>query len=195
MWDGRIQGIREEGNSIIVELSDNWEELGFQYPSHGEVVFTFDENDKLTGIKDYTVYGEHADDYELEAELVVYDTSEADIAAIIEQQNVTTPNSFSWEEDSAKANDSAFSCRTKNFVNTTPKTISSPSDAINIALKDCTLPASAGMEPGTNMSKAFYDEGAKMWKVEFTASWDDRIYEAVYLNDQGITQLTVQPIE
>ena len=30
-----------------------------------------------------------------------------------------------------------------------------------------------------------------MWKVEFTASWDSSIYQAVYLNTNGITQMTV----
>ena len=126
---------------------------------------------------------------------MVYDTSEADIAALIHRQNLNTPNTFSWEEDIANLDENPAGKRTKNFVNNKPQTISGPEEAIAIAIKDCTLLASVGLEPGTNMSTVFYDPDAKMWKVEFTASWDDTIYQAVYLNDQGITQLTVQNVE
>lgn len=192
LWDGRIADILEDGNTITVILQMDWEELNFQYPAHYEVVFTFDDSGKLTNIKEFAVYGENGDDYELQAELVVHDYSEQDIANLINRQNVTTPNSFSWEEDSAAFEENSMSIRRKNFVNTTAQTVNSPADAVEIARKDCTLPASGGIEPGTNMSKAYYDTAAKMWKVEFTASWDDSIYQAVYLNDKGITQITVQ---
>ncbi len=82
--------------------------------------------------------------------------------------------------------------RTKNFVNATPGTMGDALSIIERAKKDCTLPMVMDMEPGTNIAEVFYDADAKMWKVEFASSWDSSIYEAVYIDNQGITKLTVQ---
>ena len=80
--------------------------------------------------------------------------------------------------------------RTKNFVNSSAAAMKDTQAVIDRAIRDCTLPAEGGMEPGTNMANAFYDSDAGMWKVEFTASWDGSIYQAVYMNSQGITVMT-----
>ncbi len=82
--------------------------------------------------------------------------------------------------------------RTTNFANATAATMSSTGAVIDRALRDCTLPTSAGLEPGTNVAQAFYDEEARMWKVEFTATWDSSVYQAVYMDASGITRMTVQ---
>ena len=39
--------------------------------------------------------------------------------------------------------------------------------------------------------EVFRDPESGMWKVSFTASWDDRICQDVYLDSQGITRMTV----
>jgi len=103
--------------------------------------------------------------------------------------DLTAVPSFDWNSERALL-EGAEGVKTKNFVNSTYVTLANAQAAIDRAILDCTLPAVAGMEPGTNMSKAYFDPAEKMWKIEFTASWDDGIYQAVYMNDRGVTVLT-----
>ena len=102
---------------------------------------------------------------------------------------MTAVPSFDWtsEETMLKG---AEGVRTVNFANTDRVTIQGAQAAMDRALRDCTLPAAGGIEPGTNMSKAYFDEEAKVWKIEFTTSWDDSIYQAVYMTDRGVTLMT-----
>lgn len=185
IFDSWVYDIVREGSSIrITENSGYSEEIPYT-----ETVFTFDAEGKLVGITSAYLY---ADGTRLvDKEMVVFDSTPAENAAFISGQDLSSIPTFSWTADLTAYPEGSSNVRTKNFVNTTPQRVSGPLDAIEIALRDCTLPAAAGIEPGTNVSVAYYDQEAGMWKVEFTASWDSTIYQAVYLTDRGITQMTV----
>lgn len=65
---------------------------------------------------------------------------------------------------------------------------------MDIAAADCTLTQDITMvcvDRYYNIVTVFFDEEAKMWKVVFSDSQDD-YYQAVYLNEQGITQMVVK---
>ena len=186
LYDSQVSEIYREGRDIRVRfLQNNSGEVGY----YREFRFSFDEADKLTGLYQSYVY----DDGQTLGveEMTVLDTDKASIQAHIDSQDISKMPAFSWEADQAIYRPEDYEVRTKNFVNTTAKTISGAQDAIDTAIKDCTLPAAVGLEPGTNVFNVLYDPTAGMWKVEFTASWDSTVYQAVYLNDQGITQMTL----
>lgn len=186
LYDSQVSEIYRDGRDILVRfLQDESGKVGY----HREFRFSFDEADKLTGLYQSWVY----DDGQTLGveEMTVLDTDKTSIQAHIDSQDISKMPAFSWEADKAIYNANDYEVRTKNFVNTTAKTIAGAQNAIDIAIQDCTLPAAVGLEPGTNMYNVLYDAAAGMWKVEFTASWDSTIYQAVYLNDQGITQMTL----
>ena len=81
--------------------------------------------------------------------------------------------------------------QTEGFVNTAPAAAAGAEQAAQRAMAECTLPAAAGLDLGFNKTTVYYDSEAGMWKVEFTASWDDEIYQAVYMDNQGLTRMTV----
>lgn len=185
LYDANVYDITQEGREIrVLEMSNFYD--GIPYI---ETVFTFDNEENLVALSRAYVY-ENGDRL-VDDEMTLFDDTSEKIGAFIDGQDLSSIATFSYAEDVAKYSNSDGNVRTKNFVNTTAKTISGPLDAIDIAIKDCTLPAAGGLEPGTNKSDVFYDAEAKMWKVEFTASWDSSICQAVYINNQGITQMTV----
>ena len=121
-------------------------------------------------------------------ELVVFDTSAAEIRDVIQRQDVSNPVPFSYAEDQSKYPDA----QTRNFKNTAAKTVSSVSDAIALADKECTLPdRNAGVETPYYQMSVYRDAGAGIWKVELFWWQDDDCYQAIYMNDQGITQMIV----
>jgi len=188
-YDSRVEQVREQGNKITIVETYDYDDTY----ACSENVLTFDDTGALKGmIRSYLPQRDcPAEEKVIQCEMIVFDDSASDIDAVIQNQDVSRPGSFSYTHDMAEYPDGAEYVRTKNFVNTTKQTMDTVLEVIDRALHDCTLPAAADMEPGTNVSKVFYDEAAKIWKVEFTASWDSRIYQAVYLSDQGITQRTV----
>ena len=188
-YDSQVEGVVEDGNQITILESYDFNE---DYEQK-ETLLTFDGEGKIASMRRAYLPKRNCAESEkvIEAELVVFDSVPGEIEALIAGQKLSVPPAFSWEEDQTAYPAGSGEVRTKNFVNTQAQTILCAQDAIDIALADCTLPASAGLEPGTNMMQAYYDETAKMWKVEFTASWDDSIYQAVYLDSQGITRLVV----
>ena len=185
IFDGQLWDITRKGNDIIVtEASDFYDDIPYI-----EKIYSFDKEGKLIALQKVYVY-ENGDRLVDDA-MTVLETEPEEIKAFIAGQDLSKIPAFSWEEENAKYPEGSEGVRSKNFVNTTARAVSGVEGAISIAIRDCTLPASAGLEPGTNVSKAFYDKDAGMWKVEFTASWDSDIYQAVYITDQGITKKTV----
>ena len=189
-WDAMTENVSRDGSTYTI-LIYYGEETRNPY---SERVFTINEDGMVSSVKCYQLPALGCADSEkvLTEEMVLHSTSPDEIAKVINNIDVSKAPPFSWEIDSVKYTKGDAGVRTVNFVNNTEKSIRTPAEAIAAAIKDCTLPAAVGMEPGTNMSAAYYDESAQMWKVEFTASWDDTIYEAVYLTNKGITQLAVQ---
>lgn len=154
-----------------------------------ELAFTFDGDGRLTDAV-YTIVTETGQRI-TESELRVLSDSPEEIRQYLDRQDVTTVLAFSWETDQKAYPEDTEGVRTEDFRNTSPVTLSTPLDAIDRAIRDCTLPADGSDDPGTNIFQVSYDEDAKMWKVEFTSSWDRRLYQAVYLTADGITVRTV----
>lgn len=176
-----------EGNQIILrEKSDFYED----YP-YTEMAFTFDGQDRLIGLSQAFV-AENGDRVVDDEVLLIQEDTPEQIGAFIDGQNVSTPMAFSYDSDVKASKTGGFTVRTEGFVNTAPRQISGPGDAMSVAMKDCSLSTELGAENETNKTAVFYDPDAKMWKVEFSASWDDSIYEAVYMTDQGVTQMTLK---
>ena len=185
-WSGTdLAEIYEDGNTITAHFTSDF----YNDVPTIEYIYTFDASGALASLTHS--YIKDTGEKLVDEEMVVFDTSAAEIASVINSIDVTKPCAFSYAEDIAEYPDSHEGVKTSGFSNTSAVTISSTEAAISRALKDCTLPEDAGMNPGTNMNKAFYDEEAKMWKIEFTASWDSTIHQAVYMTDKGITTRTL----
>lgn len=188
-FDSQVEGVAKEGNRITIleryEYNNDFELI--------ETVLTFDDAGRITEIRRSLLPTRYCaeDDKLTDAILVVFDTSGEEIGRTIRAQDLSGVGSFSWKEEQELYTAPENGVRTKNFHNTAPVSMATPEAVIDRAAKDCTLPAADGIEPGTNLMQVFYDREAHMWKVEFTASWDDRIYQAVYLDEQGITCRTV----
>ena len=119
---------------------------------------------------------------------MVFDTPASDIRDVIQRQDVSKPISFSYAEDQAKYPDA----QTSNFKNTSAKTVSNVNDAIALADKECTLPdRNAGVATPYYQMSVYRDADAGIWKVELFWWQDDECYQAIYMNDQGVTQMSV----
>ena len=98
--------------------------------------------------------------------------------------------SFSYTEDLAVYQEENSKIKRDGFVNTSElkESIKFDTEALQQAEKECFIEYS-------NYTY-YYDTAAKMWKFEF---WDIKdtegnpsyIYQTVYLNDNGVTQLIV----
>ena len=182
----RVEDVIQHGNQIsIIEKYDFDDQF-----VNTEITLTFDEEGKLVAMtRGYLPTRDCAEkDKVIELEMVVRDTAAAEIAKVIDGQDLSKPMSFSYKQDVAEHPDA----QTSGFENTIAKTIESMEDALEIAAKECTLEPQIGIsDDGYNMTKVYYDESAKMWKVEFMYSANDDIYQAVYLDAKGITKMIV----
>ncbi len=161
------------------------------YPSenqvnHEEVIFTFDEAGKITRVECYKLPQLYCSQEEKipTGTLTVQDSTAAEIEAVLDAQNVGTPDTFSWAEEKQQEG------KTSGFVNTTPVTIETGYDAFMRALNDYDVVAKTH-----HASRVSYDAEAEMWKVDFWWAYGN-VHGIVYLNSQGITQLTIlEPYE
>ena len=185
-YDAQVEEVVQDGNTIrILEAYDF--DNRYQYT---EISLTFDESGNLKGmVASYLPKKDCAQSEKVvREELVVFDTSAAEIRDVIQRQDVSNPVPFSYAEDQSKYPDA----QTRNFKNTAAKTVSSVSDAIALADKECTLPdRNAGVETPYYQMSVYRDAGAGIWKVELFWWQDDDCYQAIYMNDQGITQMIV----
>ncbi len=184
-FDGQVEAVFREGDSLMVQSVYSYEE---PYDAI-QTVLLLDGEGKLAGLRKYYLPTRDCPegDKVLSTELEVLPPQ----PEMVRELDLSVVGSFSWEEDRKRYREGAENVRTKNFVNAEPTALASAQSAIARALKDCTLPAAAGIEPGTNLSRALFDGETGMWKIEFTASWDGRIYQAVYMTEQGVTVMTV----
>lgn len=155
-----------------------------------ELAYHFDETGNITGIsKTYmrTLVPTTADPFVVRT-VEVYDTDPEEIAGIISAQDVSLPNSFSWEADREGY---AKLAEFENFVNTAPISgIFSAQDAINRAEAEVIPEEHPRYREGKiyNMKNVWYDPDADMWKVRFYDSQDSSFHTIVWMTDNdGIT--------
>lgn len=130
----------------------------------------------------------------VDSTLEVFDTDPHEIAGIIEAQNVGRVTPFSWAEDQKTYGELAV---TDGFVNTSASPVGSVEEAIARAKREADPRANPKYREGYeyNISNVWYDESAGMWKVRLENSQNDIFVLLVYLDDQGITRMTVYPYD
>ena len=185
-YDAQVAEVVQDGNTIrILETYDF--DTRFQY---SEISLTFDDSGNLKGmVQSYLPKRDSTQSEKvIDEEMVVFDTSAAEVRDVIQRQDVSAPISFSYAEDAANHPDA----QTSGFKNTAAKTVSNVNDAIALADKECTLPdRNAGIATPYYQVSVYRDADAGIWKVELFWWQDDECYQAVYMNDQGITQMIV----
>ena len=185
-YDARVETVIQKGNKIsIIETYD----FDDKYEAT-EITLTFDEDGNLTAMTSaYLPTRDCAEkDKVIDAEMVVQNTSPEEIANIIAGQDLSKPMSFSYAQDVADHSDA----QTSGFVNTKQQTVRTMEDALRLADKECTLiPQDSLFGKKYNMTAVYYDAAAQMWKVEFMYSANSDIYQAVYLDANGITKMIV----
>ena len=173
-------------------------ELEKDYPTwnhdYTEMAYTFGEDGALVKIertKMLTLDPETADPV-TDAILQVYDTPADEIARIIASQDVTNPPAFSWAGEQAAY---AETGKTEGLRNTSERPITTADQAIARARNEAVPGENPDYREGYdyNVVKAYFDPEAKMWKVAFTHSQDYDFVLIVYLNSDGVTQMTVFP--
>ena len=185
-YDAKVAEVVQDGNTIRILETD---EFDTRYQD-SEISLTFDDSGNLKGmVQSYLPKRDSAQSEKvIDEEMVVFDTSAADIREVIQRQDVSTPIPFSYAEDMANHPDA----QTSGFKNTAAKSVSNVNDAIALADKECTL-----SDPGIGIAtpycqvSVYRDAEAGIWKVELFWWQDDDCYQAVYMNDQGITQMIV----
>lgn len=198
-----------EGNTVQFYAYYDWRDetamtpedianLNEEYPTwnhdYKEWAYTFDNEGKLSKIQYSCMLSldpETADPH-VEEILDVHTTSADEIAKVIEAQNVGGVRAFSWADDQAKYADIAI---TEGFVNTSKKAIGSAEEAIDRAKREADPKANPKYRElyEYNIYTAYFDEAAGMWKVQFSDSQDDVFVFLVYMDTDGITQMTVYP--
>ena len=182
--DSNVGEVWVEGNRIGV-LNVYYPEAN--NPTYTELVYTFDDQGGLVSAVKSRLTELYCAEEEKQVtfQMEVHDTSDAEIAQVLEAQNVGQPKSFSWEEEKAQYSAGTSGVKTSGFANTVPVTIGSGYDAFMHAFNDYEVVA------GTHhASEVSYDAEADMWKVEFW--WKNGNVDCiVYMNGQGVTQMTV----
>ena len=186
-YDDQITSALRDGNSIIITLGDVF--YGDDEDDSVVLTYDFDEGGQLIHAKrvyipkpNYT-----PEDMVLEIELTVLDTPGIQIKDTIMGQDVSKPTAFDYEMDVEE-----FPEAKKNgFVNETVQTVKGMPDAVRLADRECTLSVQDSKTGERyNITEVFYDKTAGIWKVVFRYSQDFG-GQAIYINDQGITQMTV----
>ena len=176
----RVLSVDVNGNVITVT-----EELNGEADYRSE--WTFDADGGLRKLEYYT-YSTGFPEGEIAWEVEILDTSADQIRSLIDSQDFSKPNVFTYD-DSVKDKGNA---QTSGFRNTTASAVRTPEDAIALADRECTLPVRyTDIAKPYYQTKVSYDPDAKMWKVELYWWQDNNCYQAIYMDDQGITQVIV----
>lgn len=184
--DARLGEVLVDGNVIIL-LGSTYD----AYYTYKEERYTFGDAGKLLSIEEYYLTSKECPEEEkmLYTRVEVHGTTPEEIGQIIDAQDVTTPNSFSWADDQAAYSDA----QRTGFVNTAAQPIESWEDAVRIAQADSTMTTENEMvyqKRFYNIVVVFHDDSAGIWKVEYSASQND-YFQAVYLDENGITKMVV----
>lgn len=172
-----------EGNTVQILTGHPDEDMAYR-----EITYTMDAEGRLISAQTHMLdaISEPLEDHIIDDEaysIEVHNTSDSKIAKVIAAQNVDKPVSFSWTEEQAKYPAGSAGVKTEGFVGTSAQTVNM-GNVVSIARKECTL-------EWQNTAVVFYDEAAKVWKVELGFSQDDTVCQTVYLSSEGITLLIV----
>ena len=116
------------------------------------------------------------------------DTPGIEIKDTVMGQDVSKPIPFTYTMDV----DDYPDARTDGFVNVEPVSGINMETAILLADRECTMKVmDANTGERYNIIEVFYDDTAKMWKVVLRYSQNFENDQAIYINDQGVTQLIV----
>lgn len=159
-----------------------------------EYAYTFDESGNITAMTVTAMLSldpETADPF-VKRSVEIHNTDPREIAKVIQAQNVSGVNTFSWTDDQETYAEAAI---TGGFRNTDQAPIDSAQDAIARAKKEAVVTENPKYREDYdyNMNQAWYDESAGMWKVQFQNSQDDDFWFLVYLDTDGVTRMTVYP--
>ena len=185
-YDSSMVDVREIGReiSILMELGEyghgnKYREIRFYFNGDGSINHIdnlYHPTEGITKMRDKI----------LEDTIFVADTSAADIRSLIESQDVSKPMPFTYAMDVEDFPDA----RKDGFVNIHPARGVFMETVVELADMECTM---KGMEPGVryNMVEIYRDEEAKMWKVVLRYSQNIGGDQAIYINDEGVTQMIV----
>ena len=112
----------------------------------------------------------------------VLEDTPATIRAWIDSIDVLSPRSFSYETEMEALTHLAYDKIESGFRNTTPVSGISRDTVLELAKAEST-------RSDYNVYSISFDPESGMWKVEFGISWDSYIYEVIYLDSSGLTQL------
>lgn len=186
LWiDSLVEDVVEKGNQISVVYTADGRSVRQEY------VYTFDDAGLLKRIEriHHPVAGsDRIKETVVDSVLEVMDTPASEIQKRIASQDVSKPIPFTYAVDLAEYPDA----RKDGFVNTKVQTVQTMEDAIRLADKECTMPIMVPQDKtGYNITEVHYDAVAKIWKVVFRYSQNLSGDQAIYINDQGITQMVV----
>lgn len=162
--------------------------------NYDENIYRFDEAGNLTGYEHIVKTakdGEHTQQ-ETTYILEIYDTAPEEIERIIRSQDVSNPVAFSWADEQNRYGETA---KKSGFRNTAVQKVISIDTAVDIARAEAVITEHPAYREGDvyNLAKAYYDEGADVWKVVFGYSQDDDKQICVYMSGSGITLMTAYP--
>lgn len=181
--DSKVGEIWVEEDTIGLMCAET---SGSEVVRYSEHIFRFDDAGRLVGGELwYLPYpGCTEEEKWISCNMTAYDTSAEEIAKVIAAQNVGEPFTFSWEQEKQEQLNKS-GVKTSGFHNTAPVTIESGYDAFMHGFGDYDVVADTH-----HTSRVSYDASADMWKVEYMWANGD-IHATIYMNGQGITQLTV----
>ena len=184
MWiDSLVGEVTQKGNQISVKTTAEGRSV------QEELVYTFNSDGEITRIEliHHPVAGsDRVKESVVDRYLEVLDTPAKEIRNLIESQDVSQPMTFTYAMDVEEFPDA----RKDGFVNVHPARGIFMETVIGLADMECTM---KGQEPGVryNMTEVYRDEDAGMWKVVLRYSQNIGGDQAIYINDQGITQMVV----
>lgn len=211
IWDNLVGQICDNGNQIIAieylasgddgvsdmtkeEILEQWP---LAYHDYTEKTFTFDEKGNLKRIHTTVQTAPNVPEGEkvLYEVLEIHDTPTGEIAEVIAKQKLNKPKTFSYGYDYDLYKDMG---KTAGFVNTDKAAMNSVDEVIDRARLETDPRKDPDYREGYvyNCSQAFYDSNLEMWKVEFWFSQDSDLklfHHIIYLDNQGVTKLTVYP--
>lgn len=156
-----------------------------------ELTYTFDDDGNLKSIvrKNLPLADCTEEEKELEYVLEVHDVSDSECARMIESQNLENTNTFSWAVDQAANPDAKRS----GFANTKAALVADSMQAVERAKMETNMVTEPSATTGLFYHTIIvsYDPNAKMWRVEFTFPQNEKNYQAIYLTQDGITQMIV----
>lgn len=156
-----------------------------------ELTFTFDDKGNLRSIvrKNLPLADCAEEEKILEYVLEVHDTRPSECARMIDSQILKVCSTFSWVEDQMTNPEAIRS----GFVNTDSDPIKDPLMAAELAKQETNMVTDITESTGLYYHTVIvsYDADARMWRVEFTFPQNEKNYQAIYLNQDGITQMIV----